>query len=65
MHGDPRQGVVDELGRCYGVGNLWISDTGVFPQCPSVNPMFTCMALAHRTAETIAGERSQAATPRS
>jgi choline dehydrogenase-like flavoprotein len=46
MHGDPRRGVVDELG--------WIADTGVFPRCPSVNPMWTAMALAHRTAQTLA-----------
>jgi choline dehydrogenase-like flavoprotein len=55
MHGDPRQGVVDELGRCHDIENLYIADTGVFPQCPSVNPMWTGMALAHRTARAIAG----------
>ena len=63
MHGDPRHGVVDEQGRCHDVENLWISDTGVFPQCPSVNPMFTCMALAHRTAGAIVSQRSRAAAP--
>ena len=54
MHGDPRRGVVDELGRCHDLENLWIADTSVFPQSPSVNPMLTCMALAHRTAHAIA-----------
>jgi choline dehydrogenase-like flavoprotein len=54
MHGDPAQGVVDEDGLCHDVENLWIADTGVFPQCTSVNPMLTCMALAHRTAGAIA-----------
>jgi choline dehydrogenase-like flavoprotein len=54
MHGDPRRGVVDELGRCHDLDGLYIADTGVFPQCPSVNPMWTGMALAHRTAEAIA-----------
>ncbi len=54
MHGDPRRGVVDELGKAHDLDNLWIADTGVFPQCPSVNPMWTCMALAHRTAGAIA-----------
>jgi len=54
MHGDPAQGVVDELGRCHDMENLYISDTGVFPQCPSVNPMYTAMALAHRTAQVVA-----------
>jgi choline dehydrogenase-like flavoprotein len=50
MHGDPTQGVVDELGRCHDIDNLYIADTGIFPQCTSVNPMFTGMALAHRQA---------------
>jgi choline dehydrogenase-like flavoprotein len=54
MHGDPRLGVVDELGRCHGFDNLYIADTGVFSQCPSVNPMWTLMALARRTALALA-----------
>jgi choline dehydrogenase-like flavoprotein len=53
MHGDPRHGVVDELGRCHDFDNLYIADTGVFPRCTSVNPMLTGMALAHRTAGTV------------
>jgi choline dehydrogenase-like flavoprotein len=53
MHGDPTQGVVDELGRCHDLDNLYIADTGVFPRCTSVNPMLTGMALAHRTAQAI------------
>jgi len=56
MHGDPKQGVVDELGRCHDLDNLWIADTGVFPRCSSVNPMLTCMALAHRTAGAVAAQ---------
>jgi choline dehydrogenase-like flavoprotein len=54
MHGDPARGVVDEFGRCHDLDNLYIADTGVFPRCPSVNPMWTAMALAHRTAHAIA-----------
>ncbi len=54
MHGNPSQGVVDELGRCHDIENLYIADTGIFPQCPSVNPMWTGMALARRTAHAIA-----------
>jgi choline dehydrogenase-like flavoprotein len=54
MHGDPLQGVVDEHGRCHDMENLYIADTGVFPRCPSVNPMYTVMALAHRTAQVVA-----------
>ncbi len=48
MHGDSSLGVVDEFGRCHDFDNLYIADTGIFPRCPSVNPMFTGMALAHR-----------------
>ena len=50
MHGDPAQGVVDEFGLCHGYDNLYIADTGIFPRCPSVNPMYTVLALAHRQA---------------
>jgi choline dehydrogenase-like flavoprotein len=56
MHGDPALGVVDEFGRSHDVRGLWIVDTGTFPQCPSVNPMWTAMALAHRAAPAIAAE---------
>jgi choline dehydrogenase-like flavoprotein len=54
MHGNPEKGVVDEYGKCHDVENLYVADTGVFPECPSVNPMWTAMALAHRTAHQIA-----------
>ena len=56
MHGDPKRGVVDEYGKCHDFENLWITDTGIFPSCPSVNPMWTVMALAHRAAGRLAGE---------
>lgn len=54
MHGDPTRGVVDEDGRCHDMDNLYIADTGIFPQCPSVNPMLTGMALARRQARLLA-----------
>ena len=53
MHGRSDGGVVDEDGRCHDFDNLYIADTGIFPQCPSVNPMFTVMALARRQALAI------------
>ena len=53
MHGDASRGVVDEDGLCHGFDNLYIADTGIFPRCPSVNPMLTAMALAHRQAESL------------
>ena len=53
MHGDPTRGVVDEDGKCHDLDNLYIADTGIFPQCPSVNPMYTGLALARRQAHAI------------
>jgi len=53
MHGDAQQGVVDEMGRCHDTENLYVVDTGILPRSPSVNPMLTAMALAHRSAGEI------------
>ena len=53
MHGDAEKGVVDEFGRCNDVDNLYIADTGIFPRCSGVNPMYTAMALARREAHAI------------
>jgi choline dehydrogenase-like flavoprotein len=50
----PEDGVVDEHGRCHGLDNLYITDTGIFPGSPAVNPMLTAMALADRIARGIA-----------
>ena len=63
MHGDPQCGVVDEDGRCHDFDNLWIVDTGIFPRCPSVNPMWTGMALAHRAALCRPADRPTPAGP--
>lgn len=48
------QGVVDEEGRVHDLENVYITDTGIFPGSPAVNPMLTCMALADRIAQGIA-----------
>ena len=53
MHGDAKQGVVVEDGRCHDMDNLYVVDTGILPRSPSVNPMLTVMALAHRSAAEI------------
>jgi choline dehydrogenase-like flavoprotein len=50
----PEDGVVDEQGRCHGLENLYVADTGIFPGSPAVNPMLTCMAMADRIAVGIA-----------
>lgn len=53
MAGKAEDGVVDEDGRCFGVDNLYVADTGIFPGSPAVNPMLTCMALADHVAERV------------
>lgn len=53
---DPSRSVVDPWGRHHSVANLWVADASVFPSCVGVNPQMTIMALAKRTAETLAGE---------
>ncbi|RIK98238.1 MAG: GMC family oxidoreductase [Proteobacteria bacterium] len=55
MHGDARRGVVDEDLKAHDMDNLYVVDTGVFPRSPAVNPMFTGMALARRSALALAG----------
>lgn len=50
----PEDGVVDEDGRCHELDNLYITDTGILPGSPAVNPMLTTMALADRIARGIA-----------
>ena len=50
----PEDGAVDEWGRLHDLDNLYVSDTGIFPGSPAVNPMLTCMALADRIAQGIA-----------
>ncbi|HTJ84284.1 MAG TPA: GMC family oxidoreductase [Polyangiaceae bacterium] len=47
------EGVVNEDGRCHGMDNLFIADTGIFASSPAVNPMLTVMALADRIAARI------------
>lgn len=50
MSKDAAQGVVDEFGKVHTMDNVYITDTGVFPGSPAVNPMLTAMALADRAA---------------
>lgn len=50
----PTEGVVDVTGRCHDLDNVYVVDTGIFPDSPAVNPMHTCMALADYVARGIA-----------
>jgi choline dehydrogenase-like flavoprotein len=54
MGRDAKSSVTDSFGKCHEVDNLWVSDTGIFPDSPAVNPMLTCMALARRVAHRLA-----------
>ncbi|MFC4059104.1 GMC family oxidoreductase N-terminal domain-containing protein [Planomonospora corallina] len=56
MGGDPASSVAKPTGELHDVAGVWIGDTSAFPSASGVNPMLTCMALAHRTAEHISEE---------
>jgi choline dehydrogenase-like flavoprotein len=54
MGSDPRTSVLDATCRAHDVPNLYVADASVFPNASEKNPTLTIMALALRTAETIA-----------
>ena len=55
MGTDPLTSVAGPTGELHDVKGVWIGDTSAFPTPSGANPMLTCMALAHRTAEFIGG----------
>jgi choline dehydrogenase-like flavoprotein len=57
MGTDPTRSVAQPTGELHDVAGVWIGDTSAFPTPSGSNPMLTCMALAHRTAEHISGQR--------
>jgi choline dehydrogenase-like flavoprotein len=54
MGADPTRHAVDPSGAAYSVDNLYVTDTGILPGSPYVNPMLPCMGLSHMIAENIA-----------
>jgi choline dehydrogenase-like flavoprotein len=60
MGTDPATSVCGPTGELHDVPGVWIGDTSAFPTPSGANPMLTCMALAHRTAERIGGRRDEA-----
>ena len=60
MGADPADSVADPEGQLHDVRGVWIGDTSAFPTAVGSNPMLTCMALAHRTAEAILAARAVA-----
>ncbi|MEJ0025092.1 MAG: GMC family oxidoreductase [Rhizomicrobium sp.] len=51
MHADPRQGVVDANLKVHGIGNLFVSGSGVFPTYSASNPTLNLVALTLRLAQ--------------
>ncbi|MCA9576525.1 MAG: GMC family oxidoreductase [Sandaracinaceae bacterium] len=45
--------VADPDGQLHGTRGVWVGDTSAFPTAVGANPMWTCMALARRTARAI------------
>ena len=60
MGTDPATSVAKPTGELHDVAGVWIGDTSAFPTPSGANPMLTCMALAHRTAEQISGRTDEA-----
>ena len=54
MGADPAASVVDSTGRTHEVDNLYLAGGALFPTGAAVNPTLTILALAWRTAETVA-----------
>jgi choline dehydrogenase-like flavoprotein len=53
MHGDPKQGVVDQHGRVHGMANLYVAGSSIFPTGGSGTPTLTLVALALRLAKRL------------
>ena len=51
MAREPARGVVDADCRVYGIANLYVAGSSVFPTCGAANPTLTIVALALRLAE--------------
>jgi len=51
MHGDPKQGVVDQNCEVHGISNLYIAGSSVFPTSGAVRPTLTIVALTLKLAD--------------
>ncbi len=56
MSPDPKQGVVDTLGRVHGVGNLYVGGSSIFPTSGIANPTLTILALTLRLGDHLASK---------
>lgn len=55
MAADPSRGVVDADGRVFGLTNLYVAGSSVFPTSGWANPTLTLLALSLRLAEHLRG----------
>ncbi len=53
MADSPETGVVDENGKVFGICNLYVAGSSVFPTCGWANPTLTIVALSQRLAEHV------------
>lgn len=53
MGADPRESVIDPMGRVYGIDNLFVADGSIFPTALGVNPQMTIMAASLKIADGI------------
>ena len=60
MGEDPQTSVAGPWGELHDTKGVWIGDASAFPTSSGTNPMVSIMALAHRTAEAIAGDAGAA-----
>ena len=59
MSASPRDGVVNEWGRCHEVPNLFVSDGSQFASSTGASPTLTIVTLAIRQADHIAEAMSR------
>jgi choline dehydrogenase-like flavoprotein len=62
MGTDTQTSVADPWGQLHDTKGVWVGDGSAFPTSSGTNPMISIMALAHRTAEAIAADRSGTTT---
>jgi choline dehydrogenase-like flavoprotein len=60
MGTDPQTSVAGPWGELHDTPGVFIGDGSAFPTPSGTNPMISIMALAHRTAEAMAGTRADA-----
>jgi choline dehydrogenase-like flavoprotein len=61
MGSDPQTSVANPWGELHDTPGVFVGDGSAFPTPSGTNPMISIMALAHRTAEAMAGVREPGA----